>query len=367
MEIKLQKGKVKDVLNVISKVVPSNPTMPILGGILIEIEENELSFYATDLSVGLEAKVEVDKAKQNMFEGETKAVVPAKYFKQYINKIDTQGFTLELNKEKVEIRTDNGVMELSTYPADEFPQKKNINGDVFELEQGILKDMLNRTSFCAAKDSENAKSAMMGTDLILGDKLKTVATDSYRLSYYENGDFGKEDNEYNIILPSKTTDILTKMLNEGKVKAKYDLGSIIKFKVGDYVLTSRTISGNFPNYDIFFIDNPNMKIEVDKDKFKGATERAMILNENGVVKYSFGEILKVEEAGEQSGHVLEEMEAELEGEFMEVNLDGQYVLDAIKKFSGNKVVIKGINEQKQFIFKDSDNNNWQYIVMPVRV
>ena len=64
MKITCEKEKLLKAINSVTKAVASKTTMPILEGILIQTNDNEVKFTTYDLEIGIEYVINADIKEQ---------------------------------------------------------------------------------------------------------------------------------------------------------------------------------------------------------------------------------------------------------------------------------------------------------------
>lgn len=359
LKVKLIQKELSDALSVVSKATPSNPTIPILSGIKLEVKDNELTLYSTDLEIGIIAKLNCEA------DGEISKIIPSDLFKKYINNLSAEQFELEIKDKKLHIKADGKNMELNVYNANEFPKIQTIKNINFKIGQSKLKHLLEKTNFAVAQGNEENRNALNGLRLEIKDnRMIAVGTNTYRLSY-KNVEID-EDLDLKTTLPFETIKILTKLLDNDEVNIIFDK-SMVRFQLGKYEITSRTIAGEYPNYEQVLPEQYNTIVKVDKNEFKTAIKRTKLFDENGVINIELNDTVKITEIKSDIGHNLEEIECEnFDGDKMDINLDAQYILDSIKKVDSETVLLKGISKLKPFDISDELDDSWISIVMPVR-
>lgn len=161
------------VQNVIKAVSQKN-ALPILHGIYLKAENDQLIFMATDTKItiycSVPAKVEVAGA----------TVVPAKIFSEFVKKLPDMEITLEVEDEEMVINYFMSSVNLKTMAAEEFPQPNNPGGEPIIIPALILKQMLRQTSFAIADEKLGDKRPVFTRVLFEmdGGYFNMVATDA---------------------------------------------------------------------------------------------------------------------------------------------------------------------------------------------
>ena len=150
MKIICEKEKIIKALNSVTKAVASKTTMPILEGILIQTNDNEIKLTTYDLEIGIEYVMECDVKEQ----GST--VVNAIMFSEIIRKLPDTEIYLTLNdKNLLEIECEGSLYKLATMNPEEFPELPKIEVEnsyghkipVYDLERTICDLMRSRRYF----------------------------------------------------------------------------------------------------------------------------------------------------------------------------------------------------------------------------
>ena len=131
MKLICDKDKILKAINSVVKGVASKTTMPILEGILIQTNENEIKLTTYDLEIGIEYIMESNVIEQ----GST--VVNAIMFSEIIRKLPNTEISIRLNeKNLLEIECEGSLYKLATMNPDEFPELPKIAVEnSIEIEQ----------------------------------------------------------------------------------------------------------------------------------------------------------------------------------------------------------------------------------------
>ena len=148
MKIVCYKDKILKAINSVVKGVASKTTMPILEGILIQTNDNEIKLTTYDLEIGIEYVMECDVKEQ----GST--VVNAIMFSEIIRKLPDTEIYLTLNdKNLLEIECEGSLYKLATMNPEEFPELPKIEVEnSIEVEQNTLKNMIRKTIFAVSSE-----------------------------------------------------------------------------------------------------------------------------------------------------------------------------------------------------------------------
>src|ERR1035437_6313305 len=157
MEFKLNSRIIEKLLSRIIPAVPSRTPMPVLENFLFEIKDGLLTVSATDLEIALRSSLNVNADKN------VKLVIPARLLYDIIRSLpDTMVHFIVEEKQKLSIKTDNGVYNLSYSSPEEFPAIPSvIKEKEISINGSDLKRAIDQTSFAMSK--EDMRPAMTGT------------------------------------------------------------------------------------------------------------------------------------------------------------------------------------------------------------
>ena len=148
MKVLCEKEKILKGINSVINGVASKTTMPILEGILIQTNDNELKLTSYDLEIGIEYILEAEIEEQGSI------VVNAIMFSEIIRKLPNTTIKITINDNNLlEIECEGSLYKLATMNPDEFPELPKINVDnSIEVEQTTLKNMIRKTIFAVSTE-----------------------------------------------------------------------------------------------------------------------------------------------------------------------------------------------------------------------
>ena len=148
MKIICEKEKILKGINSVINGVASKTTMPVLEGILLQTNDNELKLTSYDLEIGIEYILEANVEEQ----GNT--VVNAVMFSEIIKRLPATEIKITINENNLlEIECEGSLYKLATMNPDDFPELPKINVDnSIEIEQTTLKNMIRKTIFAVSTE-----------------------------------------------------------------------------------------------------------------------------------------------------------------------------------------------------------------------
>ena len=149
MKFICKKDKILKAINSVTKAVATKTTMPILEGILIQTNDNEIKLTTYDLEIGIEYIIECNVKEQGA------TVVNAIMFSEIIRKLPDTEINITLNeKNLLVIECEGSLYKLANMNPSEFPELPQINiENSIEIEQNSLKDMIRKTIFALSTEA----------------------------------------------------------------------------------------------------------------------------------------------------------------------------------------------------------------------
>jgi DNA polymerase-3 subunit beta len=370
MELVVRKNDLLRELQLFQGIVERKNTIPILANVLMDAKGDQVSFLATDLEVGLRSRCACTVTKAGSL------TLPAKKFFEIVKSLPETDIRIAEDKGGVKIAADRFDSRLQTLPREDFPTLPESGGTpTATLDRTAVKEMVAKTQF--AITGEDTRYFLNGALFVLKNEgMSLVATDGHRLalvSVTRNGS-GKADAEENkAILPKKTLGELGRLLSEGEGDIGYERGeNHLFFQVGDRMLISRMIDGQFPAYERVIPKGNDKHIEFERDRLTNAVKRvALLSNERSravKIQIDKGKV-DVTSSSPDLGEAKETLPVEYSGTSMQICFNAQYVLDFLAAVSTDVVSLELKDEVSQAVMKPvgADGYDYTYVIMPMRV
>ena len=369
MKIVCYKDKIIKALNSVVKGVASKTTMPILEGILIQTNDNEIKLTTYDLEIGIEYIMECEVKEQ----GST--VVNAIMFSEIIRKLPDTEIYISLNdKNLLEIECEGSLYKLATMNPEEFPELPKIEiENSIEVDQNVLKNMIRKTIF--AVSSEENRPIFTGCLFeIENNKLNLVAVDGFRLalrSIYLN----KQTNNFSAVIPGKTLNEVNKIISDSFEPVKIGISkNQALFEMDNCKIVTRILDGEFLNYKNVIPSNWETRIRVNKNSIQNSFERISLISASAIEKEKKYPVKVQVDIGKviisctnQTGDAKEELFVSTEGKNLEAGFNPKYFLDSLKAVEDEEVFIEFGTSISPCLIKSVENNDYTYMILPIRL
>ena len=369
MKIVCYKDKLLKALNSVVRGVAVKTTKPVLEGILIRTNDNEIKLTTSDLEIGIEYIMECEVKEHGA------TVVNAIMFSEIIRRLPDTEISITLNeKNLLEIECEGSLYKLATMNPDEFPELPKIDVEnSIQLDQNNLKNMIKKTIF-AVSNEENRPIFTGCLFEIENNKLNIVAVDGFRLAlrsmYLQNN-----VNDFNAVIPGKTLNEVNKILTDSFETVKIGVAkNQAVFEMENCKLVTRTLDGQFLNYKNVIPSNWETRIKVNKNNLQDSFERVSLISASSIEKEKKYPVKVNVDIGKitisctnQTGDAKEEIYVETEGKNLEIGFNPKYFLDCLKSIDDEEVHVNFGSDISPCIVKPIENNDYVYMILPIKI
>lgn len=203
-----------------------------------------------------------------------------------------------------------------------------------------------------------------------------VATDGHRLAHIERSGekFEGVSGEMKTLIPKKAMDELKSLVDSTDVEtiefAKDE--STLFFRIGPRLLTSRQLTGQFPNFEAVLPKDNSKLATLNGDDFNSAIQRVAQFSDERSravrLKLEKGE-LKLSASSTETGESEDSIETPYNGDALTIGFNAQYILDFLKAVGSGDVSLELKDPQSagQLRPLGSEDYKYRYIVMPMRI
>jgi len=357
-------------LQTITGIIEHRHTLPILSNVLIERKNKEILYVATNLEIQITTTTK-DSTTTN--EEICSVTVGAKKLQDILRALpDKTQVTLETEENRLLVKAGRSRFNLQTLPAKDFPKLPESNELLkkITIEQGELKSLLLLVQYAMAQ--KDIRYYLNGLLLVMEENyLKAIATDGHRLGFsLISLKVSQEKKE--IILPRKAVIELTKQLKDNEEPVLIEiLKNQIRFIFSNVVLVSKVVEGKFPDYNRVIPTGYHRQIEVNRLLLLQTLQRASILSNEkfrGVRLILTTGNLRIVCSNNEQEEAQEELEVKYEGDALDIGFNISYLLDVLNNVTSETVQCSfGDDANSSALFTIPNNDNFKYVVMPMRI
>jgi DNA polymerase-3 subunit beta len=370
MEFTVSRADLVRELNLSQGVVEKKTTIPILSNVLVEANGDRILLTATDLELGIRSSCAARVKKAG---GGT---VPARRLLDYVRLLPDGDVQVKIQDNHwASLVCGRSRTRIAGMSRESFPELPQMPAPLAEIPIGVLASMIGKTIFSIS--TEESRFTLNGALLVLRKGgLVMVATDGHRLAMVESsGELPGISGAYRALLPRKAMGELQKLAGDSDPAAMVRFSgdeNHLFFQLGDRLLLSRKLTGNFPDYERVLPKEQPHSVELDREEFRGAIERVAQFSDERSrairVRAGDGEV-KVHSSVSETGESEESIPAPYDGPAVEIGFNAQYLLDFLRAVESKQV---------SFLFKDPHSagelrpggekpENYRYVIMPMRI
>jgi DNA polymerase III subunit beta len=370
MEITVSKFELLRELTATQGVVERKTTIPILSNYLFEAAGDKLSLTATDLDLSLRTSCNAKVKKEGA------CTIPARKLYDYVKLLPDADITIRLLENHwVSIRCGRSNTKMVGMAKSNFPGLPVFpSAGVIKISAPVLRSMIAKTGFAIA--SEESRYTLNGALMVLKpESITMVATDGHRLAHVERAGekFEGVSGEMKTLVPKKAMDELKSLLDSDVETIDFAKDeSTLFFRVGPRLLTSRQLTGQFPNYEAVLPKDISKSIALHGEELGAAIARvAQFADERSRavrLRLEKGE-LKISASSTETGESEDSIEVAYDGEPMAIGFNAQYLMDFIKATGSCdvKLELKDAQSAGQLRPAEGEDYKYRYIVMPMRI
>ncbi|MEA3295612.1 MAG: DNA polymerase III subunit beta [Patescibacteria group bacterium] len=372
MKIIILKNNIKKGLEIIEKITGKNLTLPILNNVLFSTENNLLKLSGTDLEIGIKHWILCKTEKQG------EIAIPAKFAYNLINYLPEEKINLESKNKILSVECKNYKSQIKSELSEDFPIIPKIEAQNFiEINSALFCQALSQVKEFSTQNQ--TRPELSGVYFIFKEnKLKMVATDSFRLAEKTINFDKKINKEYSFILPQKTAFTLINIFSEKQGKLRiYFSANQIQFETNfqeiqhpEVQVISRLIEGEYPNYQEIIPKDFETQVVLDKNKLLNQIKTASLFTEkiNEIKIKIIPDENKVEifSQSPELGENYSCLPAEISGKKMNISFNWKYLLDGLAYFKSSEIIIGLNKEDSPIIIKPKGDQSYFYILMPIR-
>ena len=376
MEITVSKVELLRELTATQGVVERKTTIPILSNYLFEAAEGELRLTATDLDLSLRTSCNAKVKKEGS------CTIPARKLHDYVKLLPDADITIKLLENHwVSIRCGRSNTKMVGMAKSNFPSLPVFpTAGVVKIPGAVLRGLIARTGF--AISNEESRYTLNGALMLLKpESITMVATDGHRLAHCERSGekFEGVSGEMKTLVPKKAMDELKSLL-DSKLDSSNDAETVefakddstLFFRIGSRLLTSRQLTGQFPNFEAVLPKDNTKSITLNNSDLNSAIQRvAQFADERSRavrLKLEKGEV-KLSASSTEAGESEDSIEAPYDGETLTIGFNAVYLVDFLKAAGTDEVRLELKDSQSagQLRPAEGDDYKYRYIVMPMRI
>ena len=357
------------------RAVSLKNAIPILSTVKIDVTNEGITLIGSNGQISIENFISIKNEDAGLLVTSSGSILLEATF--FINVVSSlPDITLdfkEIDQKQIVLTSGKSEITLKGKDADQYPRIQEISAsNPLVLETSVLKNIINETAFAAS--TQESRPILTGVHFVLTENknLKTVATDSHRMSQKQiilekNGD------NFDVVIPSRSLREFSAVFTDDIETVEiYFTNNQLLFRSENISFYTRLLEGNYPDTDRLIPTEFTSIVTFDKNNLRYAMERARLLSnatQNGTVKLEIiNGVVSAHVNSPEVGRVNEEIDTEsISGQDLTISFNPTYLIDSLKAINSEKVTISFISAVRPFTLKPSDDTeNFIQLITPVR-
>jgi DNA polymerase III subunit beta len=356
-------------LQTASHVASTRSVTPALSGVLISVgEDSNAELLATDMEIGL--RVPLAGVSETL---PGRVVLPARLLLDVVRSFPDGQLTAELRnaEQDVELVCGAATFHLRTLHVEDFPTLPSPTAETrVTLPSQAFAETISRVARSASKDE--TRPVLTGIFMsAFEQELRMVATDSYRLSVKETTLQATLQGGIEANIPARALSELVRIAQQTDAEElAVSVGqNQAVFELGDTVLSSRLIDGQFPNYRQLLPESVEHELRLSAAEVTGVVRRISLLaQKNAPLRLGFSEgTLTISARTPDVGEASEALPVPFHGDPFEIGFNPEFLRDGLESIESEELVLKLISPLRPGLIESPDSGDFVYLIMPIRL
>lgn len=364
MHFRCEKRDLVEGISIVQKAITGKSPVPVLEGIYIESDGDQLILRGTDVDLSIETRVSCDILEEG------RIVIDSRLFGDIVRKLPNSTVEIAtMENNTILVSCENSEFNLMYLNAEDFPALTEIDTEEkVRIPSNTLRHLIKSTSFAVATDE--SRPILMGVLFEVRNKvLNMVALDGFRLALRTEYLDAVED--VSVVIPGKTLNEVSKILVDSPEEVTVTFNNNhIMFRMHDTKVVSRLLSGSFIKYENIIPTDHRLSLRVNKDVLAHSIERASLMAKDGtsnLIKFNIENDRILITSNSQLGKVREEVNVQMTGDSLEIAFNAAYLMDVLKVMEDEEIIIEMTSSVSPAILKNAEKDSCKYMVLPVRI
>lgn len=366
MKFSCEKTLLQSAISTAARAVSAKSSIPALEGILLEANE-ALRLTGYNLETGIRTMVPAQ------IEATGSMVLSARLFGEIIRKLPDDIVVFSTNGFMVKITCGMSEFNILSTDAEDFPELPNVEDkNSFAIARKTLGSMIRQTIF-AVSDNES-RPIHTGSLFEVDDSgLTVVSVDGYRLALRREALENRDNADaFSFVVPGAALSEVEKICGDSEDLATITQGDRhIMFRIGDTMLVSRRLEGEFLAYRQAIPRNNSIQIDGDTKVLLSSIDRVSLIIsdklksplrcvfEDGILKISTK--TGIGDAADQCAIIGN-------GNGLEIGFNNRYLMDALKAAPADRVRLELSSGVAPCVILPAEGEEtFLYMVLPVRL
>ncbi len=369
MKFRVERDALADAVAWTARSLPTRPPVPVLAGVLLEVDGHSLSVSGFDYEVSTQVGIEVEAATAG------RALVSGRLLAEITRALPAQPVQFTVSGSRAELTCGSARFTLPVMPVEDYPSLPAMPSTAGALESDVFAAAVGQVAVAAGRD--DTLPVLTGVRFeIDGERLTMAATDRYRLAVRELGwRPGRADLTATALVPARTLSETAKSMASGaEVTLALATGGtgegMIGFAGAGRRATTRLLDGEFPKYRSLLPAEHSALALVATGSLVEAVKRVALVAERNTpvrLRFSAGELV-LEAGGADEAQASESLEADFDGDELTIAFNPTFLLDGLNAIASDTTRLAFTASNKPAVITGKEGGtDYRYLLMPVRL
>jgi DNA polymerase III subunit beta len=375
VKFRVERDALADAVTWAARSLATRPTLPVLAGLMLRVEGDQLSVSGFDLEASTEVDLEVSAGAPGQ------ALVSGRLLADITRALPPHPVDVMVDGSRLTITCGSAKFSLPMMPVDDYPKLPTMPTTAGTVNGAEFAAAVAQVAVAAGRD--DTLPMLTGVRLeIEGDKLTLAATDRYRLAVREltwsPGDPASANAQ--VLVPARTlADAAKSLAHSETLTISLSAGGTGEGIIGFSGTTSgrasrattRLLDATFPPYRSLLPSEWASSAEIGVGGLVEAVKRvALVTDRNAPVRMEFGDgSVALTAGGDDEGRAEEQLEVTYEGDPITTAFNPQFLLDGLGALSTGTARLLFTSSTKPVVLRPeaADGAEYTYLIMPVRL
>ncbi|MDK3255139.1 DNA polymerase III subunit beta [Blastococcus capsensis] len=384
MKFRVAREVLADAVAWTARSLPPRPSVPVLAGILLEADGNQLSVSGFDYEVSARAEVDVQTSESG------RVLVPGRLLAEITRALPPHPVEITAEGPRLAITCSNARFSLPTLPVEDYPSLPSMPSAAGIVDSDVFAEAVAQVAVAAGRD--DTLPMLTGVRLeIDDDRITLAATDRYRLAVREFT-WRPETSGLSaaVLVPARTLAEAAKTLTSGpELTLSLSSGSsgegILGLSGKDRRTTTRLLDAEFVKYRAIMPNESLANAALPVGLFTDAAKRVALVAERGTplrCEFTPGQVTLRAGGSDDEGQAEERCDVDFEGEPLTIGFNPTFLLDGLAAVHTERArmdftsplkpaVLSGVDEPStddaERAAPAAPPGSYRYLIMPVRL
>lgn len=384
LKFRLVREDFADAVAWVSRNLPSRPTVPVLAGVLLTVDDDGLTISGFDYEVSAEVRVAAEIASPGSI------LVSGRLLSDITKALPAKPVDVSVEGTRVSLTCGSARFSLPTMPVEDYPALPTLPDETGVISADLFAEAIGQVAVAAGRDDTLPMLTGIRVE-ITGERVVLAATDRFRLAVRElTWSTSSPDVEAAVLVPAKT---LAEAAKAGTAGTDVHLALGAGSAVGKEGLlgirsegkrsTTRLLDAEFPKFRQLLPSEHTAVATISVAELTEAIKRVALVADRGAqVRMEFADDgLRLSAGADDVGRAEEDLAVAFSGEPLTIAFNPTYLTDGLGSLHSERVTFGFTTPSRPAVLRPAGDEgtgggagpfptlqtDYVYLLMPVRL